>query len=211
MSSPPHVIPVMHPGAGDSDGLDLIPKDHFEGYGRRDEVMDQVKENSERLSYYERCRFKSSPAQGLESILHLQAEKTLKTLSKRIDIRAIPLYERCEPNLAERFLSPCTNRQKQGQRNFGYTYKAFWSDEVMDEDNFGAYGIFADNFGKRGFEIDGIDEKDDFKIYIGAHPDDSQSKLKSEEFFDNFVFTQYRQAVEATKEALYWGWLQLNQ
>jgi hypothetical protein len=206
MASPPHVIPVMHPGPSAIDTgyrHKLEWKDGFEGYGKRADIVNEVlsQSNKSLKNKSASCDFMKSKNQDLEEIL----ESTAKTAIANIEKQEFTVETQVRSNAFSIWRKIPGTKKNTETTTLTKNFSSFWDGSQRDENGFGQYGEFGDVFGVNQFEIN--TPVPNTWVCVGSFDKKTGECNPTENFYEDFTRQQYRLAIEATKKALYWGWL----
>ena len=203
MSSPTHVVPILHPIAFDSPASwEFIPYDGFEDNNNRIPILNQIASELDHQTLDKTCDFKQSTPQTLFDILDQSARSTLDALTQEVLIHIL----KPENNRRlQSFYSPLYLARNERFIPITVTWEK-WYDRrsaVNNTNHLGQYGVYQDSFGLTKFQLDRNDpqtpqNEEGWTIYV------------SREFYDLFTYQQYRQAIEDTKKALYYGYLHVS-
>ncbi len=181
MSSPTHVVPIMHFSISD---WNIVPfQDGFESYTNRIKILERIVEESNASSLDTICHFKNATPQTLFEILDEGAKKTLRSLSQEVPISVIT-----NPNIFERR---------------SVTWEKWYDTTHRDANGFSQYGVYGNTFGSNLFYLYNDDP-------TTPENEGTRTILVDMEIYDDFVYQQYKQAIESTQKALHFFSLKVN-
>ena len=208
MSSPTHVVPILHPFAFDSPtGWEIIPQDGFENNEYRASVLNKIIKESHQQSLDQLCAFKKSTPETLFDILDQGARKTLNSLTQKVFIYVIDSKD-SDDNLLQEFLNGSLHSlplQTRRLRSMTVTWEKWYDSSlaIHNPDHFGQYGFYKDAFGLTEFQLDSDDpltpeNEEGWTVYVDITS------------YTHFIYQRYKQAIEDTKKALYYAFLKIK-
>lgn len=203
MSSPTHVVPILHPFAFDSPtGWEIIPQDGFEHNEHRISVLNNIIRESHQQPLDQLCTFKRSTPQTLFNILDQGARRTLNSLTQEVPVYVMDLGD---DNIRLLNDSPTSSMQTRRLRLMKVTWEKWYDTHsaIHNPDHFGQYGFYKDAFGLTKFRLDSDDP---------STPENEEGWIVRVDVnsYTHFIYQRYRQAIEDTKKALHYAFLKIK-
>ena len=190
MSSPTHVVPILHPLPFDSptSSWKTTFQDGFEHNDNRIAILNRIDAEFDDQPLNEMCAFKESTPETLFHILDQSARNTLNALDQELSIH----------------VSKSDNRS--GNRRTVVPMTVTWGNwydklSASSTNHIGQYGIYQDAFELTEFQI-----SDDPRT---PQNEEGWIVYVNKRFYDDFRYQQYRQVIEDTKKALYYAYLKI--